>query len=72
MLGVGKIDFMGASRDQVANIVQRAGVNPHAKRRFVALGTGVMIVIAVLLDAFGSRQILDPLDGDIREVISRT
>ena len=72
VLRVGKMDFMRATRDQVADIMQRTRVDSLAKRRFVAVRTGVMIMIAVLLDNFGSRQIFDPLKGDIGEVFSRT
>jgi hypothetical protein len=52
--------------------MQRTGVDPITIRRFVALGTEMMIIIAVLLDHFGSRQIFDPMDSDIGDIFSRT
>jgi hypothetical protein len=63
MLRIGEHNVAWSARDEVANIMQRAGERLVAVAAFAAARTGTMLEIATLLDNPWFRQILWPRDS---------
>jgi hypothetical protein len=70
VLRVGDVAFLGASRNQVTDIMQRARVHPVARCRFLATRTGALNLIAVFFDNLGLGQVFDPGERSIGFILA--
>ena len=71
MLRIRQVQFAWTSGHQVAHIIELAGKDSIAGRGLMTLGTWAVPINAALFDDFGLGEILDPLEGDIGNILTR-
>ena len=70
VLRVGNVQFLGASRYQVAHIVQGSQEHPLARCRFLATRTGALNLIALFFENFGFGQVFDAGERHIGPILA--